>query len=171
MATNPPTIPVIDLALLSDENKRPELMALLRHALINIGFIYLKNHPVPQELIDRLEDYIPRLFELPLEEKDKIPMINSPHFFGYSRFASEYTEGETDHREHFDFATPYVTRWKPGGPDHLAFYGPCQVYIQPYPEDMLHLIYCSGLTITFFPDSVKQWKPTLLKCTRPASSS
>ncbi|KAL4070226.1 hypothetical protein V8B97DRAFT_2007857 [Scleroderma yunnanense] len=126
MATSLPTIPVLDLALLSDDTRRPEFIALLRHALINIGFLYLKNHSVSQKVIDRLVEYIPRLFDLPQDVKDKILMANSPHFMGYSRLASEFTNGSTDHREQFDFGTPYEVQQKPGDPDYIKFCGPCQ---------------------------------------------
>ncbi|KAL4070225.1 hypothetical protein V8B97DRAFT_2007856 [Scleroderma yunnanense] len=133
MATNLPTIPVLDLAVLSDDTKRPEFIALLRYALIDVGFLYLKNHSVPQELIDRVCEYVPRLFNIPQEEKDKLLMINSPHFMGFSRLRTELTGGFIDHREQFDFGTTYETRWKPGiTPDHWGLWGPSQ-----WPEEDL----------------------------------
>ncbi|CAL1706053.1 unnamed protein product [Somion occarium] len=50
-------------------------------------------------------------------------MVNSPHFFGYSRFGAELTKGKTDQREQFDFATPYENQWKPGDPEYLKLWG------------------------------------------------
>ncbi|KAI6037543.1 hypothetical protein EDC04DRAFT_2868658 [Pisolithus marmoratus] len=126
MAANFSSIPVLDFAFIADETKRPEFIAHLRHALINVGFLYLKNHTVSQELIDRLVDYIPRLFDLPQDAKEKIDMANSPHFLGYSRLGAEFTKGKTDYREQFDFATPHQTQWRPGGPEYLRLWGPSQ---------------------------------------------
>lgn len=127
MASSVPTIPIVDLALLSDNAKRPELIAQLRHAIVNVGFLYLKNHTVSQALIDRFAEYIKRLFELPQAEKDKLLMVNSPHFFGYSRFALEFTEGKAGYSEQIDFGTPYDVQLKPGDPEYFRHGGPCQV--------------------------------------------
>lgn len=126
MAANFSSIPVLDFAFISDDAKRPEFIAHLRHALINVGFLYLKNHTVSQDIIDRLIDYIPRLFDLPQNAKNKIAMANSPHFLGYARLGAEFTKGKTDYREQFDFATPHETQWRPGGPEYLRLWGPCQ---------------------------------------------
>ncbi|KAF8989788.1 iron/ascorbate oxidoreductase [Cyathus striatus] len=76
--------------------------------------------------------YIPQLFALPQEEKNKIQMKNSPHFLGYSRLGSELTKGQVDQREQFDFATKHVCRWREGDPDYLRLWGPPQ-----WPEDSL----------------------------------
>jgi isopenicillin N synthase-like dioxygenase len=128
MAANFSSIPVLDYTQVSDPNSRPEFIARLRHALINVGFLYLSNPPVAQHDIDALIDYIPRLFSLPQDAKDKIRMANSPHFLGYSRLGAELTRGKTDHREQFDIATPHTCRWKPGDPDYLRLWGPSQVH-------------------------------------------
>jgi len=117
---------VLDFAQASDPICKPEFIAQLRHALINVGFLYLSNAPVAQRDIDALIDYIPRLFALPQEAKDKICMANSPHFLGYSELGAELTRGKTDQREQFDIATPHECRWKPGDPDYLRLWGPSQ---------------------------------------------
>ncbi|KAI9571180.1 hypothetical protein HD554DRAFT_2239784 [Boletus coccyginus] len=126
MAANFSNVPVLDFALTNDQAHKPEFIDQLRHALINVGFLYLKNHTVPQNVIDDLIGYIPRLFDLPQEAKNKILMANSPHFLGYSKLGTEFTKGETDYREQFDFATPHETQWRPGAPEYLRLWGPCQ---------------------------------------------
>ena len=127
MAANFSSIPILDFALASDQAHKPEFIDQLRHALINVGFLYLKNHSVPQQVIDDLIGYIPRLFDLPQETKNKIVMANSPHFLGYSKLGAEFTKGKTDYREQFDIATPHQTRWRPGAPEYLRLWGPSQV--------------------------------------------
>lgn len=42
------------------------------------------------------------LFQLPLETKLEIEMVNSPHFLGYSRLGAEITALKPDFREQFD---------------------------------------------------------------------
>jgi isopenicillin N synthase-like dioxygenase len=128
MAANFSSIPVLDYALVSDPARKPEFISQLRHALINVGFLYLSNSPVAQRDIDSItEYYIPSLFALPQEVKDRIRMSNSPHFLGYSRLGAELTRGKTDYREQFDIATPHICRWKSGDPDYLRLWGPSQV--------------------------------------------
>lgn len=126
MAANFSSVPVLDFALVSDSATKPEFILQLRHALINVGFLYLDNHTVSQKVTNDLIDYIPRLFDLPQEAKNQILMANSPHFLGYSKLGAEFTKGKTDYREQFDFATPHETQWKPGAPEHLRLWGPCQ---------------------------------------------
>lgn len=127
MAGNFSRIPILDFALVNDQTHKPEFIDQLRHALINVGFLYLKNHTVPQQVVDDLIGYIPRLFDLPQEAKDKIRMANSPHFLGYSKLGVEFTKGKTDFREQFDVATPHETQWRPGAPEYLRLWGPSQV--------------------------------------------
>lgn len=127
MAANFSSVPLLDYALVLDPSRKPEFVSQLRHALINVGFLYLSNPPVSKTDIDDLIEYIPRLFALPQEAKDKVLMRNSPHFLGYSRLGAELTRGKTDHREQIDIGTPHVCRWKPGDPDYLRLWGPSQV--------------------------------------------
>jgi isopenicillin N synthase-like dioxygenase len=121
------SVPLLNFGLVADPVHKPEFIAQLRHALINVGFLYLSNPPVSQTDIDALITYIPRLFSLPQEAKDKIRMANSEHFLGYSRLGTELTRGNTDLREQFDFATPCANRWKEGDPDYFRLWGPSQV--------------------------------------------
>ncbi|KAG6825642.1 hypothetical protein H0H93_000458, partial [Arthromyces matolae] len=120
------SVPILDWTLLKTD--KPLFIAHLQHALINVGFLYLENPPVDQELVSSLIDYIPKLFALPQEAKDAIRMANSPHFLGYSKLGAELTKGKTDHREQFDFATRHETRWREGGdvPEYYRLWGQSQ---------------------------------------------
>ncbi len=121
------SVPVLDYSLTANAADRGLLVEQLRHALINVGFLYLKNHPVPQDVVDKLIGYIPRLFDLPQEAKDKIRMANSEHFLGYSRLGTELTKGQVDQREQFDFGTKHKSRWQKGDPDYYRLWGSSQV--------------------------------------------
>jgi isopenicillin N synthase-like dioxygenase len=125
------SVPILDYSLINSPRTKPEFLSQLRHALINVGFLYLSNHPVSQPDIDSLVGYIPKLFALPHEAKEAIKMANSEHFLGYSRLGAELTKGAVDQREQFDFATRHVSRWKEGDPDHYRLWGPPQASYQP----------------------------------------
>ncbi|KAF9033531.1 hypothetical protein BJ165DRAFT_1567367 [Panaeolus papilionaceus] len=121
------SIPILDFSLVASESTKLTFITQLRHALINVGFLYLSNSPIPQADIDKVIHYIPLLFGLPQESKDAIRMRNSPHFLGYSKFGAELTKGAVDQREQFDFATQHETRWKSKeDPEHYRLWGPCQ---------------------------------------------
>jgi isopenicillin N synthase-like dioxygenase len=125
--TNFSSIPVIDYSLSKDSSTRPKLIQDLRHALINVGFLYLSNTPVDQTVVDRLIADLPRFFALPNYEKERIAMANSPHFLGYTSLGKERTRGKADIREQIDIATPHDCRWKPGEPEYLKLWGASQV--------------------------------------------
>ncbi|KAF7324389.1 Clavaminate synthase-like protein [Mycena venus] len=112
------SVPVLDYS-------PDEFIKELQHALINVGFLYLSNVPIET---DKLVAYIPRLFALPQEAKDKISMVNSKHFLGYTKLGTEFTKGRTDWREQFDIATPHVCRAVEGrgDPDYWSLWGPSQ---------------------------------------------
>jgi isopenicillin N synthase-like dioxygenase len=120
------SVPVLDYSQTRSEALKPQFIHELQHALINVGFLYLSNVPIET---DRLMEYIPRLFALPQESKDKISMVNSKHFLGYSKLGAEFTKGQTDWREQFDIATPHVCRAVEGrgDPDYWSLWGPSQV--------------------------------------------
>ena len=121
------SVPVLYYNLLGSPKTRDQFIYQLRNALVNVGFLYLKNHPIPQADVQDVIDYIPKLFALPQEAKDAVQMANSEHFLGYSRFGAELTKGAVDQREQFDFATKHVCRWRQGDPDYYRLWGPCQV--------------------------------------------
>ena len=127
MATNFSSIPVLDYSLASDPAIKPQFLAELRNAIANVGFFYLKNHTISQAELDAVVAYCPRFFELPTEEKERIRMVHSPHFFGYSRFGAELTKGAVDQREQFDFGTHYDDNWKLGEPVYNRLWGPSLV--------------------------------------------
>jgi isopenicillin N synthase-like dioxygenase len=98
-------IPIIDLSLAKSLDGRETLLGELRNALLNVGFIYVKNHGVPEQTVEAIQELLPSLFDLPESEKERCALINSPHFLGYSHFGSETTASSRDEREQFEFAT------------------------------------------------------------------
>lgn len=121
------SVPVLDYALAKDPETRLGFLNQLRTALINVGFLYLSNPPVSQDVTNLVIGYAPKLFAFPQEKKDKLSMRNNPHFLGYTRMSAEYTKGKADQREQYDFATAYECQWAPGAPEHLKLWGPAQV--------------------------------------------
>ncbi|KAH8829153.1 Clavaminate synthase-like protein [Flagelloscypha sp. PMI_526] len=117
------SVPVLDYRQAKDPLTKDAFLSSLRDALVNVGFLYLSNHPVDTA---QLEAYIPRLFALPQSEKDKIAMKNSPHFLGYTAFGKEFTKGRRDSREQFDLATRHESRWREGDEDYKNLWGPSQ---------------------------------------------
>ncbi|KAJ5575874.1 Oxoglutarate/iron-dependent dioxygenase [Penicillium sp. DV-2018c] len=126
MTSNFKSIPVIDLSLAKSPATRPKLLQELHHALTTIGFMYIKNHDVPREIITNLKQALPKLFALDATEKDKVALHNSPHFLGYSQVGSETTAGAKDKREQFEFATELPDSWRDGLPLYERLKGPNQ---------------------------------------------
>ncbi|KAL4944258.1 hypothetical protein BDV06DRAFT_210366 [Aspergillus oleicola] len=99
------TIPILDYSQTTTPNTKPAFLAELRNALVNVGFFYLVNAPIASPIRQDLEEKCKALFDLPLEKKLEIEMVNSKHFLGYSRLGAEITARKQDYREQFDFAT------------------------------------------------------------------
>ncbi|KAJ5749369.1 uncharacterized protein N7511_011065 [Penicillium nucicola] len=99
------SIPILDFAQTLSPATKPAFLGSLREALVNVGFFYLQNVPIPLQIQEDFIDKALHLFELPLEKKLEIEMVHSPHFLGYSRLGAEITALKPDYREQFDFAT------------------------------------------------------------------
>lgn len=120
-------IPTIDLSLASSPATKPELLNQLHHALINVGFLYVSNHGVADNVINDLVQALPELFSLPDAAKDEIALSNSPHFLGYSSVGSETTGGNADKREQVEFATELTASYTEDTPLYERLRGPNQV--------------------------------------------
>lgn len=121
------SIPVIDLSLSSSKDTESQLLSELRNALVNIGFLYVKNHGVPSDVITDLQEALPKLFALSTDEKEEVALEKSPHFLGYSGDGAETTAGQADRREQFEFATELKATWEEGMPLSDRLKGPNSV--------------------------------------------
>ncbi|KAE8340545.1 hypothetical protein BDV24DRAFT_151898 [Aspergillus arachidicola] len=110
MAVNFTQIPTIDLADAQSPATKPSFLSDLRDAIVKVGFFYLKNHGVPNNVERDFVEQSIKFFDLPLEERLKVEMLHSKHFLGYVREQNEKTAQRTDYRETFnlgmDLAAP-----------------------------------------------------------------
>jgi isopenicillin N synthase-like dioxygenase len=96
-------IPLLDLRRFdAAEAQRAAFLTELRAAAHEVGFFYLSGHDVDAQLLRDLMQSARRFFALPEGDKMAIEMVNSPHFRGYNRVASELTRGQPDWREQID---------------------------------------------------------------------
>lgn len=102
------TIPILDYTLSSSPETKATFLAELRNALINVGFFYLTNPPIAPRVRNALVDKTFEIFNLPLEKKLEIEMVNNKHFLGYSRLGAELTARTPDYREQFDVCTHLI---------------------------------------------------------------
>jgi isopenicillin N synthase-like dioxygenase len=90
MATPSPqtfsTLPILPLSHALDPSTKPKFLQDLRHALLNVGFLYLSDTGLPDELVKAVIRECQGFFkELPKEEKERIEMKNEKSFLGWSR--------------------------------------------------------------------------------------
>ncbi|KAI1414038.1 putative isopenicillin N synthetase [Hypoxylon sp. FL1857] len=119
------SIPILDLALARDPQTKPQFLAELRHALMEVGFLYLKNVGIPDDLWQQVISEGIAFFDIPKEEKLKIEMKNAPSFLGYSQLSAEITAGKIDHREQIDLSTEHPVP-QPGAPLYENLLAPNQ---------------------------------------------
>lgn len=102
------SIPILDLSLAQSSPTKPAFLSSLRHALLEVGFLYIKNAPgVDSELIQRVITLGKAFFDLPEQEKLKCEMKNAKSFLGYNKLGMEITRFKTDWREQIDLSTPH----------------------------------------------------------------
>ncbi|KAG5973863.1 hypothetical protein E4U55_000226, partial [Claviceps digitariae] len=62
------SIPVLDLDLARHPDTKPVFLEQLLHALMEVGFLYLKNVGIPAELFGEVIEKGKAFFDMPLEE-------------------------------------------------------------------------------------------------------
>jgi isopenicillin N synthase-like dioxygenase len=100
-------IPILDLSLADSPTTKPAFLSSLRHALLEVGFLYIKNTSIPPELISQVITLGKAFFSLPESEKLKCEMKNAKSFLGYNKLGMEITRFKTDWREQIDLSTPH----------------------------------------------------------------
>ncbi|EIN12486.1 Clavaminate synthase-like protein [Punctularia strigosozonata HHB-11173 SS5] len=99
-------IPVIDFsnANSTDPIVRRALADQMRDACVNVGFFYIKNHGIPEPVIEKTVDSAKEFFKLPLETKMELDIHKTPNFKGYTALLGENTNPENrgDMHEGFD---------------------------------------------------------------------
>ncbi|KAF9005538.1 hypothetical protein BDQ17DRAFT_1278014 [Cyathus striatus] len=104
-------IPVIDINDATGDNPllRRELADKILDACVNVGFFYIKNHGIAEELITDAVEAGKRFFVLPDEVKMELDIHKTPNYKGYTALLGENTnaEGHGDLHEGFDIG------WEP----------------------------------------------------------
>jgi isopenicillin N synthase-like dioxygenase len=100
-------IPVVDLSdfLSGDENKKKSFVQSLGKAYEDVGFVAVKNHGIPDELIADLYKYVQQFFSLPLDKKKNYEKPELAGQRGYTSFGKEHAKGSDapDLKEFFQF--------------------------------------------------------------------
>ena len=63
------SIPILDLELARVPETKPEFLEQLRHALLEVGVLYLRNVGIPPELFQDVIEMGKAFFDIPQEEK------------------------------------------------------------------------------------------------------
>ncbi|KAI9785917.1 MAG: hypothetical protein M1839_008183 [Geoglossum umbratile] len=69
-------IPILDLSLARSPDTKPQFLESLRHALLEVGFLYIKNTGIEDELVKDAIEQGKAFFDLPMEAKLEIEMKN-----------------------------------------------------------------------------------------------
>lgn len=80
-------IPIISLAAPEDE-----ILEKLRDACTRVGFMYVRDHEVPQAVIDNVFKTADRFFNLPTEDKNEVHYKKSSILRGYEPMAEVRTD-------------------------------------------------------------------------------
>ena len=101
------SIPSVDLAdfLSGDPVRKNDFVQKLGKAYEEVGFVAVKNHGVPDQLIGDLYKYVQEFFSLPLDHKKKYEIPELAGQRGYTSFGKEHAKGSDapDLKEFFQY--------------------------------------------------------------------
>ena len=101
------TIPVVDLTdfLSGDRQKKQNFVQQLGKAYEEVGFVALKNHGIPDEIIGDLYKYVQQFFSMPIDKKRKYEVHGLAGQRGYTSFGKEHAKGSDapDLKEFFQY--------------------------------------------------------------------
>jgi isopenicillin N synthase-like dioxygenase len=100
-------IPVVDLADFTSGTpaQKAAFVEALGKAYEDVGFVAVKNHGVPDELIAHQYEYVQQFFAMPLEKKLKFEIPGLAGQRGYTSFGREHAKGSEapDLKEFFQY--------------------------------------------------------------------
>jgi isopenicillin N synthase-like dioxygenase len=100
-------IPVVDLSdfLSGDQRKKEKFVQDLGKAYEEVGFVAVKNHGIPDDLIADLYKYVQKFFAMPREQKLEYEKKELAGQRGYTSFGREHAKGfdAPDLKEFFQF--------------------------------------------------------------------
>ena len=100
-------IPVVNLAdfLSGDPQLKQKFVNDLGKAYEEFGFVSVKNHGIPDELIERLYKYVQQFFAMPLDIKKTYEVPDLAGQRGYTSFGKEHAKGSDapDLKEFFQY--------------------------------------------------------------------
>lgn len=126
-------LPVIDIAhLFTDRaDARAGVAEQIQRACRDSGFFYIEGHGIGQQMLDDLEEFSRRFFDLPLERKMSIAMANGGVAWrGFFPVGGELTSGRADIKEGLYFGSELSAkhpRVQAGWPLHGANLWPAEV--------------------------------------------
>lgn len=101
------SIPVVDLAdfLSGDPERKSNFVSALGKAYEDVGFVSVKNHGIPDELISTLYQKVQQFYKLPAEEKKRYEIEGLAGQRGYTSFGKEHAKGSDapDLKEFFQY--------------------------------------------------------------------
>lgn len=101
------SIPVVDLSEFTHGNatQKAAFVQQLGAAYETVGFVAVKNHGIPDKLIDSIYKYVQAFFSLPLEKKRGYEIPGLAGQRGYTSFGREHAKGSDapDLKEFFQF--------------------------------------------------------------------
>src|SRR5512138_3006290 len=89
------SIPVVDLSTFTNgsESDRKAFVYELGRVYDDVGFVAVKNHGIPDELIEELYRYVKEFFSLPLPIKKNYEKPELAGQRGYTSFGKEHAKG------------------------------------------------------------------------------
>lgn len=101
------SIPVVDLDdfLSGNPEKKRAFVQQLGKAYEDVGFVAVKNHGIPDELIGDLYKYVQQFFSMPIQKKKKYEVPGLAGQRGYTSFGKEHAKGSDapDLKEFFQY--------------------------------------------------------------------
>ncbi len=100
-------IPVVDLAdfLSGDPQRKQAFVQQLGKAYEEVGFVAVKNHGIPDDLIADLYKYVQQFFSMPSDAKKRYEVPGLAGQRGYTSFGKEHAKGSEapDLKEFFQY--------------------------------------------------------------------